>query len=552
MRKIGKYELGKTLGTGSYSKVKLATDSETGMQWAMKIVDKEQLRLQHGHMEQLKRDVAVMKTLHHPNVVQLREVMQTSRTIYFVLELVTGVELRDAIIDAHKFDEAAARRYFQQLVCAVRHCHNHGVVVRDVQKLFVDGEGTLKLGGAGMHRVFDVLAEDRMQTYTGFPVYLAPECIRGEAPARSSDVWSCGIVLFMMLAGRLPFDGSTVIASYQMMERGDYTADSDWSADAQDLVAKLLCVNAAQRVSVGDIMQHPWFCVNFVDDAVLDTCAPPLMEERRRGAGCVVDLDAQDGARRLVKAAAAVAVEHLADRCHSHLPVPVLAFRCVALCGARCVDGATPTALLRVLSEAPLNVTSMQFSDYRSEEQAAVAVALRENPCHRLTALRLDGCSMTADAATELLVATHGLVHVRQLSLPRGPGAAVLTAACPAAVLRGLMPSAAALCSDVLKATLEDPEASTLFIRCSVAGVRDVLTHLSIAHKVMSDTVGGIKGFFTAVHGLMTFTAVVSRTATRGLWLLTMRRGRGAKSSFDVLFASIEAEMHVRFPTVAE
>merc|ERR1719456_2192593 len=145
-KKIGKYELGATLGSGAFSKVKVGIDSETGQKWAVKIIDKEQLAREHLE-EQLKREIAIMKSLKHPHVVHLREVMQTANHIYMVLEVIAGGELFDKIVEAKKFDEDTGRRYFQQLVAGVRYCHQQGIAHRDIkpENLLLDERDNLKI-----------------------------------------------------------------------------------------------------------------------------------------------------------------------------------------------------------------------------------------------------------------------------------------------------------------------------------------------------------------------------------------------------------------------
>lgn len=140
VKKIGKYELGKTLGKGTFSKVKYGVDVETNAAFAIKIIDKQQLAKEHME-EQLKREIAIMKHLKHENIVQLKEVtistftcmltlplfplqvLQTAKHIYIVLELVTGGELFDRIVAAKRFDENTGRKYFQQLILAIYYCH---------------------------------------------------------------------------------------------------------------------------------------------------------------------------------------------------------------------------------------------------------------------------------------------------------------------------------------------------------------------------------------------------------------------------------------------
>ena len=130
--KVGKYQLDKTLGTGAFSKVKLGIDTETSKKFAIKIIDKERMHQEHME-EQLMREISTMKVLDHSNVVKLFDVMQSKKHIYMVLELVSGGEIFDKIVEAKKFDEDRARRYFQQLIAGVAYCQSKGIAHRDLK-----------------------------------------------------------------------------------------------------------------------------------------------------------------------------------------------------------------------------------------------------------------------------------------------------------------------------------------------------------------------------------------------------------------------------------
>uniref|UniRef100_A0A0E0BNH9 non-specific serine/threonine protein kinase n=1 Tax=Oryza glumipatula TaxID=40148 RepID=A0A0E0BNH9_9ORYZ len=131
-RRVGKYELGRTIGEGTFAKVKFARDTETGDPVAIKILDKEKV-LKHKMVEQIKREISTMKLIKHPNVVRIYEVMGSKTKIYIVLEYVTGGELFDTIVNHGRMREDEARRYFQQLINAVDYCHSRGVYHRDLK-----------------------------------------------------------------------------------------------------------------------------------------------------------------------------------------------------------------------------------------------------------------------------------------------------------------------------------------------------------------------------------------------------------------------------------
>lgn len=265
-KKIGKYELGKTLGTGNFSKVKLANDSELKETWAIKIIDKEQLQKERME-EQLKREIAVMKMLKHPNVVQLKEVMQTANHIYLVLELVTGGELFDKIVAAKRFEEVTSRKYFHQLIDGISYCHTQGIAHRDLkpENLLLDSQDNLKIMDFGLSNLQRADGEGTLlQTVCGTPNYVAPEVLKERGyNGIIADIWSCGVVLFVMLAGYLPFDDQNMNALFNKIERGEYRMARHFSDGAKDIIGKMLTVDPTKRITVQGIIDHPWFQVGF-------------------------------------------------------------------------------------------------------------------------------------------------------------------------------------------------------------------------------------------------------------------------------------------------
>jgi serine/threonine protein kinase len=273
-KRVGKYELGKTLGSGSFSKVKLGQDDD-GKQYAVKIIDKEQLVREHME-EQLKREISIMRMLNHPNIVRLYDVLQTQNHIYLVLELVTGGELFDRIVQAKKFDENTGRRFFQQMIVALHFCHRNGVAHRDLkpENLLVDDRDNIKItdfGLANMQKGDPNAQQNLLSTVCGTPNYVAPEVLKEEGyNGLTADVWSCGVILFVMLAGYLPFDDPQLNVLFQKIERGDYRMSKVFSDGAKDLIGKMLTVDPKKRITLDEVMKHPWFQKNW-DRTVFDS-----------------------------------------------------------------------------------------------------------------------------------------------------------------------------------------------------------------------------------------------------------------------------------------
>ncbi|KAL5698912.1 CBL-interacting serine/threonine-protein kinase 6 [Ranunculus cassubicifolius] len=257
----GKYELGRVLGHGTFAKVYHARHLGSGKSVAMKVVGKEKV-IQVGMIEQVKREISVMKMMKHPNIVELHEVMASKSKIYFAMEYVRGGELF-AKVAKGRLKEDAARGYFQQLISAIDFCHSRGVYHRDLkpENLLLDEEGNLKVTDFGLSALSEHLRQDGLfHTTCGTPAYVAPEVIgkKGYDGAKA-DLWSCGVILYVLLAGFLPFQDDNVVAMYKKIYRGDFKCPPWFSSDARRLVTKLLDPNPNTRVTIAKIMESSWF-----------------------------------------------------------------------------------------------------------------------------------------------------------------------------------------------------------------------------------------------------------------------------------------------------
>lgn len=265
VKRVGNYELGKTLGRGTFSKVKLATDITDRSQWAMKVVNRGEVVKEHME-SQLKREIAIMKMLKHSNIVFLREVLQTSRNIYIVLELVTGGELFDRIVQAKRFDEETARRFFQQLIIGVEFCHLHGIAHRDLkpENLLLQGD-VLKISDFGLSSLTTADLRGALLTTTcGTPNYVAPEVLAEKGyDGMKADIWSCGVILYVMLTGSLPFDDPSLNGLFIKIEKGEFRVPKYLSADSIDLIRKMMTTNPSKRLTVAKIRQSGWFKKGF-------------------------------------------------------------------------------------------------------------------------------------------------------------------------------------------------------------------------------------------------------------------------------------------------
>lgn len=258
-KRVGKYELGKTLGSGSFSKVKEGVDVESGNKYAVKIVDKALLT--KGHVEQqLKREIAIMKLLNHPHVLSMVDVLQTGSNIYLVLELLTGGDLFDKLDQAKRFEEPQARTYFQQLVYGLQYLHANDIAHRDLkpENLLLDAQGNLKIADFGFSRLLN--NQQLLQTVCGTPNYMAPEVLKEQGyDGKKADLWSSGVILYAMMAGYLPFDDQNMNVLCDKIEAGDYRMSRKFSDLAKDIIEKLLTVDPARRIDMEGICGHAFF-----------------------------------------------------------------------------------------------------------------------------------------------------------------------------------------------------------------------------------------------------------------------------------------------------
>jgi len=274
----GRYELGRVLGHGNFGRVHAARDLRTGRSVAVKVLSKDRV-VRAGMMEQIKREIAVMKRVSHPNIVELHEVMATRSRIYLALELVRGGELFARIVRAGRVREDVARRYFRQLISAVGFCHARGVFHRDLkpENLLIDDAGNLKVVDFGLSALADHARSDGLlHTLCGTPGYVAPEVFRNKGyDGAKADIWSCGVILYVLLAGSLPFPEDNIAAMFKKMSRGDYRCPPWLSTEARRLIPRLLDPNPDTRITVAQIVETPWFKKPSVARPVNAATEPP-------------------------------------------------------------------------------------------------------------------------------------------------------------------------------------------------------------------------------------------------------------------------------------
>ncbi|TKW36506.1 hypothetical protein SEVIR_2G444800v4 [Setaria viridis] len=261
---LGRYELGGLLGRGASAKVYLARDLLTGESVAIKSFPNP--RASGGAEEgrrpaAIEREAAILRRLRHRHVVRLHEILATRKKVHFVLDLAAGGELFSLVDASGRMTEDLARHYFRQLISAVRYCHARGVFHRDIkpENLLLDEAGALKVADFGLGAVAD--GGNLRHTLCGTPAYVAPEILsrKGYDPAKV-DIWSCGVVLFVLAAGYLPFNDASLVNMYRKIYAGKFRCPSWFSPALRDLLRRVLHPNPDARIDADGIVAHPWFC----------------------------------------------------------------------------------------------------------------------------------------------------------------------------------------------------------------------------------------------------------------------------------------------------
>lgn len=271
VRKVGKYELGRTIGEGTFAKVKFAQNTETGESVAMKIVDRNTI-LKRKMVDQIKREISIMKLVRHPCVVRLYEVLASRTKIYIILEYITGGELFDKIVRNGRLSEAEARKYFHQLIDGVDYCHSKGVYHRDLkpENLLLDSQGNLKISDFGL----SALPEQGvtiLKTTCGTPNYVAPEVLSHKGyNGAVADVWSCGVILYVLMAGYLPFDEMDLPTLYSKIDNADFSCPSYFALGAKALIRRILDPNPETRITIAEIRKDEWFAKDYTPVQVID------------------------------------------------------------------------------------------------------------------------------------------------------------------------------------------------------------------------------------------------------------------------------------------
>ena len=255
----GPYLLGEVLGEGAFAKVRLATQIHIKEKCAIKIVNKRLLE-DTKDVQRLRKEIKILKTIRHKNIVQLYDIMESKMNLYFVMEYCKGGELFDYIVKKKRLLEKEACIFFQQIINGVEYLHSQGIIHRDLkpENLLLNEKNQIKISDFGLSTFYT--KNNLLQTACGTPSYAPPEMLEGQQyNGEAADIWSCGIILYAMLCGNLPFSESKEEIILKKIKKHDFVIPAYLSKDAQDILYHILKINPDERFTIDKIKKHPWF-----------------------------------------------------------------------------------------------------------------------------------------------------------------------------------------------------------------------------------------------------------------------------------------------------
>ena len=261
-RQKGNYILENTIGEGAFAKVKLARHIITGEKVAIKILTKSSKSNSiNNNISKIHKEINILRRLHHKNIIQLYEVIETKNNLYLVMEYCEGKELFDYIVKRRRLTEREACRYFQQIINGVEYLHLCNITHRDLkpENILLDNKKRIRISDFGLSGLNNSY-NSKLSTPCGTPLYAPPEMLKGEKyDGVYTDIWSCGIILYTMIVGDLPYADSKEKIIYQNIITHNYYYPEFMSDDAVDLIEHMLKINPNQRYGFKEIKAHPWF-----------------------------------------------------------------------------------------------------------------------------------------------------------------------------------------------------------------------------------------------------------------------------------------------------
>jgi len=258
------YELKEELGKGAFSIVKLAVNKKTGEKVAVKIINKNKAANSEQDAKRLQTEVDILKRVNHPNIISLKELYETSEELFLIMEVVSGGELFDKIVAKGQYSEKDASVMVKKILSAVDYLHNNNIAHRDLkpENLLLKGndDTEVMISDFGLSKIVNV--QSMMETACGTPYYVAPEVLSASGYDKEVDLWSVGVITYLLLCGFPPFYGETLPEVFEQIMKAEFDfPDPYWtdiSKDAKDFIQKLLVADAKKRLTAAQALNHTW------------------------------------------------------------------------------------------------------------------------------------------------------------------------------------------------------------------------------------------------------------------------------------------------------
>ncbi|EKE40169.1 hypothetical protein ENUP19_0006G0010 [Entamoeba nuttalli] len=284
-----KYEFLDLCGVGNFAVVRKVKEIQTGEVYAMKMIDLQKAQGVSKRENAILDECEILKRLDHPNIIKLKEVYQTTKYLYMVIELVTGGELFDQIVAETHFTEAKCRIIIRQIFSALEYLHSQNIIHRDLKPENIlcvkSGTDEIKITDFGLSRIIN--PETLAKTMCGTPLYVSPEILSGKPYNGSKvDVWSTGVVLYVMACGFPPFvegenDGNRMLFDNILAGKFEFRSPfwDNKSLELKDLIKHMLVVDPEERYSIEDCVNHPFMKMKISDEQLKRTVSDIVMEE---------------------------------------------------------------------------------------------------------------------------------------------------------------------------------------------------------------------------------------------------------------------------------
>lgn len=301
MARILEYDLGDVIGKGGYSEVRKCVHKKSKKRYALKIIEKDKLK--EKDLENIESEIRILSRIEHPNIIKLIDHDSDDKRVYLVTELCEGGELFDRIVQREYYSESDAQKVLLSIAGALKHCHDNHIVHRDLKPenilmLTEDEDSPLKIADFGF--ATEISAGEDLDTTLGTPNYIAPEMLNRLPYNSAVDMWAFGVIIYVMLCGYPPFYAESNPEMFDRIRQCNYRFDSPYwdsiSSEAKDLISKLLLLDPTKRLTIEQVLAHPWMKT---DTVATKDITPALTELRgmlqrrrlKRSIGAVIALN---------------------------------------------------------------------------------------------------------------------------------------------------------------------------------------------------------------------------------------------------------------------